>query len=198
MTLVDLTGVPEAVLPVAEFSDHLHLGSGFSDDGSQDPALKAQLQAAMAAIEARTGKILIRRPFVWTLHRWREPDRQALPVAPVPLVNEVTITDAAGVATVVDPARYWLVQDALRPHIAASGTVLPQVPEGGVIEIRFDAGYGADWAGVPHDLKQAVLLLAAHYHEFRHDGAGEAGAIPFGVLSLIEHYRTVRVIGGAW
>ncbi|MFN6951054.1 MAG: hypothetical protein ACK4NE_00460 [Albidovulum sp.] len=44
-------------------------------------------------------------------------------------------------------------------------------------------------------LAGAVLLLAARYHEFRHEpGAGQT--MPFGVTALIERWRTVRVLGG--
>ena len=52
MMLVEETTVPMSALPVAEFKDHLRLGSGFSDDGIQDALLDAHLRAAMAAIEA--------------------------------------------------------------------------------------------------------------------------------------------------
>jgi len=46
-------------------------------------------------------------------------------------------------------------------------------------------------------LQQAVMLLSAHYHEFRHDtGLGE-GCMPFGVTALIERFRVVRIGGGA-
>ncbi len=61
MMLVEQTTVPGAALPVAEFKDHLRLGTGFADDGVQDGVLEAYLRAAMAAIEARTGKILLTR-----------------------------------------------------------------------------------------------------------------------------------------
>ena len=59
MVLVELTTVPTGALPVTEFATHLHLGTGFADDGSQDAVLEAYLRAAMAAIEARIGKALI-------------------------------------------------------------------------------------------------------------------------------------------
>ncbi|MEY2961928.1 MAG: hypothetical protein RLZ60_1758, partial [Pseudomonadota bacterium] len=71
MMLVEQTTVPLAALPVAEFKGHLRLGSGFADDGLQDGVLVAALRAAIAAIEARTGKILIQRDFSWTVYRWR-------------------------------------------------------------------------------------------------------------------------------
>ena len=63
MMLIEETTVPDAALPVAEFRDHLQLGSGFSDDALQDPVLGVFLRAAMAAIEARVSKILIERNF---------------------------------------------------------------------------------------------------------------------------------------
>ena len=67
MMLVEETTVPLSALPVAQFKDRLRLGSGFSDDGLQDSVLESYLRAAIAAIEARTGKILIERAFTWTL-----------------------------------------------------------------------------------------------------------------------------------
>ena len=59
------------------------------------------------------------------------------------------------------------------------------------------AGYGPTWAEVPADLAQAMLMLAAHYYEYRSDTALGAGCMPFGVTALIERYRQVRMtLGG--
>jgi len=41
-----------------------------------------------------------------------------------------------------------------------------------------------------------VLLLAAHYYEYRDETALGEGCMPFGVSSLIERYRTVRLFAG--
>ncbi len=41
-----------------------------------------------------------------------------------------------------------------------------------------------------------MLLLAAHYYEYRHETALGGGCMPFGVTSLTERYRTVRLLGG--
>ena len=46
------------------------------------------------------------------------------------------------------------------------------------------------------DLAQAVMLLAAHYYEYRDETALAEGCMPFGVASLIERYRIVRLYGG--
>lgn len=195
MMLSEVTPVPQAALPVAEFKDHLRLGTGFADDGVQDALAESYLRAAMAAVEGRTGKALIAREFLLTLPDWRWPDSQTLPVAPVAALTSVTAFDRDGVAELIPPGRYRLVADLQRPRIAAAGTVLPGVPQGGRIDIRFTAGFGPSWSDVPADLAQAVFLLAATYHEERHD-AGEARGMPFGVTALIERWRTVRVLGG--
>jgi uncharacterized phiE125 gp8 family phage protein len=45
-------------------------------------------------------------------------------------------------------------------------------------------------------LAQAVLLLAAEYYEHRSDTGARDGGLPFSVVTLIERWRTVRVLGG--
>ncbi|WP_368187660.1 head-tail connector protein [Aestuariibius sp. HNIBRBA575] len=196
MMLVEETTVPLSALPVTQFKDHLRLGSGFADDAIQDGMLESFLRAAMAAIEARTGKILIEREFSWTLTLWRDCQSQALPVAPVSAVIEMVMINNARDETVADAGSYRLVPDMQRPRIEAVGGVLSPVPSGGSVRIGLLAGFGPDWADLPADLGQAVLMLAAHFYEYRHEAALGGGAMPYSVNALIERYRTVRVFGG--
>ena len=196
MMLVEQTTVPSAALPVAEFKDHLLLGTGFADDALQDGILENYLRASIAAIEARTGKILVTKQYTWSLTAWRETCRQALPLAPVFGLDELRIVDRTGAATIIDPAIYNVEPDMHRPRVWASGASLPSIPLGGTAELDFVAGYGAMWSNVPVDLGQAVFLLAAHYYESRAATSDGAGAMPFGVNTLIDRYRNVRVLGG--
>lgn len=196
MMLTEQSQTPLAVLPVAEFNDHLRLGTGFGDDGVQDGILETCLRAAMAAIEARTGKVLITRDFVWTLSAWRDLGSQTLPVAPVTALTALVIIDRLGAEAVVDPAKYILDQDTHRPRIVSSGFILPQIPVAGLARIEFTAGFGAAWGDLPADLAHAVMLLAAHYYEHRHETATNDGGMPFGVSTLVERYRNVRLFGG--
>ncbi|MDU8911071.1 head-tail connector protein [Aestuariicoccus sp. MJ-SS9] len=193
MMLVEETQVPEAALPVAELKRHLRLGTGFAEDDVQDAVLGSFLRAAMAAIEARTSKILLQRGFVLTLNGWRDPSAVSLPVAPVVSVTQLALVDRWGVATVVAPELYRLEQDADRPRLAAQGTALPTVVTGGAAEVRFAAGMASAFAELPADLAQAVLLLAAHYYEYRDDTSLGQGCMPFGVTSLLARYRPVRL-----
>ena len=194
--LVEITQVPQAALPVAPFKEHLRLGTGFTDDGLQDGILAGFLRAALAAVEGRTGKALIEREFQWTAPAWRGRDRQVLPVAPVSAVAEVAVLDAAAVPTVLPTAAWTFWPDMQAPSVVALSGAFPSVPLGGQVRIAFLGGFGPDWSDVPPDLQQAVLMLAAHYYEYRTDMALGSGCMPFGVTALIERYRPVR-IGGA-
>ena len=197
MMLIEETTVPDAALPVDAFKAHLRLGSGFGQEDVQDAVLKSFLRAAMAAIEARTGKVLIARSFSWSLTFWRDASAQALPVSPVVVVNRVAMVARDGVQTGVDAAVYWLERDGQRPRLRSAGTELPGIPSAGAVLVEFDAGYGADWDSLPVDMQQAVLMLAAHYYEYRNDTALADGCMPFGVSSLIERFKTIRIGMGA-
>lgn len=197
MMLIEETSVPDTALPVEQFKAHLRLGTGFGEDSLQDEVLKGFLRAAIAAIEARTGKALIERGFSWTLTGWRDRSGQVLPMAPVTDVAQVTLADALGVETVLDAGLYRLEADSQRPKLRPVGAWLPNVATGGAVRISFDAGFATDWGGLPADLGQAVLLLAAHYYEYRHETKLGDGCMPFGVTSLIQRYRNVRISFGA-
>ncbi|MBP0480997.1 head-tail connector protein [Sagittula salina] len=196
MMLVEETQVAEAALPVARLKDQLRLGSGFTETDLQDGVLASFLRAALAAVEARTSKALIQRSFVVSFLDWQERDTQTLPVAPVASITEVTLVDAFGAGQTVDAAQYRLVKDNFVPSLKALGT-FPTVPSRGAIEIRFQAGYGVQFDAVPADLQQAVLLLAAHYYEYRDETVLSQGCMPFGVTSLLARYQPVRMGLGA-
>lgn len=197
MMLIEETQVPDAALPVDALKRHLRLSSGFVEDSVQDDTLNSFLRAAIAAIEARTSKALILRGFIWTLHDWRDSAGIALPVGPVPDLTRLTVIDRYGSATIIDPTRYRLETDLHAPRIRPQGSALPTIPSGGSVEMLFKAGFGASFDHVPPDLMQAVLLLAAHYHEYRNETALGGGCMPFGVTALISRYRPVRVGFGA-
>ncbi|MEL6621011.1 MAG: head-tail connector protein [Pseudomonadota bacterium] len=196
MMLIEETAVPDGALPVDEFKAHLRLGSGFGTDSVQDAVLISFLRAAMAAIEARTSKVLIERAYSCAYTMWRDCDGQVLPVAPVSFVTAVAQVDRGGVRTDLDAATYWLERDAHRPRLRPVGASLPSIPPSGTVEVAFDAGYGPAWSDIPADLRQAVMLLAAHYYEYRDDTSLSDGCMPFGVTSLIERFKVMRLFGG--
>lgn len=196
MMLTEETSVLTSALPIQALKDHLRLGTGFSDGNMQDGLIESYLRAALSAIEGRTGKAILQRRFKLVLQDWRDASEQALPVAPVAGIVSVTLYTASGAATVLGASTYRLVADTHRPKLAAVGYLLPLAPTDGRIEVIFDAGFGATWAGVPPDLQQAVFLLAGQYYEQRNDFSEGVAGLPYPVQALIERWRTVRVLGG--
>ncbi|MDP0928249.1 hypothetical protein Q0601_13765 [Paracoccus onubensis] len=185
------------MLPVENLRAHLRLASGFGevDDGAEATALAGFLRAAIASVEARTGKVLLRRRFVMRLDDWRDRMGQALPLAPVISVEGIWIEGPQEQAVEIPRAAWRLLPDNDRPVIRPAGVMLPHVPRLGSVVIRFTAGFGATWQEVPADLAQAVLMLAAQFYEDR-GMTDRAAGLPFGVSALIERWRTVRTLAG--
>lgn len=197
MMLIEEGTVPDADLPLVAFKEHLRLGTGFGEENLQDSVLRGFLRAAMAAVEARTSKILLARDFSLTLGAWRNAAAQPLPVAPVQSILSMVLVDRFGGETSVAPAQFRLEQDSQKPRIRPIGQSLATIPLLGSVRVLFRAGMAPAWEGLPADLAQAVLLLAAHYYEYRDETSLSDGCMPFGVSSLIERYRPLRLyVGG--
>ena len=196
MMLIEETTVPDEALPVDQFKSHWRQGTGFGEDELQLAVLRGFLRASIAAIEARTGKVLISRNFSWTLTAWRDGSVQVLPVAPVNALTQVTLSNGNDVETEVPLSQFRLEQDSQRPRVCPVASVLPMIPTGGSVRLRFAAGFASDWDSLPADLGQAVLLLAAHYYEYRNETSLSDGCMPFGVSSLVQRYRPFRLTPG--
>ena len=197
MMLIEETTLPDAAFPLETFRRHLRMGTGFGNSTLQDDLLLGFLRGAVSAIEGRLSKALLVRGFSVTVTDWRRVDRMMFPLAPVTRVDSVTVTNATGAETALDPAAYWLDTGAPDPYLKPAGTSLPVIPARGNVRVSFTAGMAATIDDLPADLKQAVLMLAAHYYEFRDStGLGE-GCMPFGVTSLIQRYRPLRLGVGA-
>lgn len=194
--LIEDDEVMAAALPVEDFKAHLRLGRGFAGDTVQDAVLESFLRAAMSAVEGRTGKVLISRQFTWSIPRWTSREREGLPVGPVTSVDEVALLDGDDVAAVVDPLLYRLEKDTHFPVLRGRSVGLPMPPRDGSIRVRFTGGFGPGWDDLPPDLAQAVMLLAAHFYENREATGLGAGCMPFGVTSLLQRYRPMRLFSG--
>lgn len=192
MILIEQAAVAAAALPLAALRDQLRLGTGFDADTLQEALLESALRAALARVEGRTGKVLLARRFAWRIEGWRDAAGQVLPVAPVKALISVAMVDRLGAPVALDMAAVRLEPDAMRPMLLPAGGLLPQVPSGGAVEIVFDAGFAEEWDGLPPDLAQAVLMLAARYYEDR-EGAAEE---PAAVTALLAPWRNVRLSGG--
>ena len=199
MILTEVSAPPSAAVPVRAFAEHLRLGSGFADDGSQDAVLELYLRAAMAAIEARLGPGAAGARLRLdgdALARGREPGaagrRRCASVA------SVTLVEADGGETAVDPETWSVLRDSQRPRLVGRfGRSLPRIPRSGHAEIRFTRRVRRDLGrGAGRPAAGGVPAGGAFLREPRATAAPSAGSMPFGVLVLIEAYRATRIGGG--
>ena len=117
----------------------------------------------------------------------------SLPIANVLSVESVKYLDPAGTLQTISSANYY-VDTYSNPARIIPVNSWPQIhwrmPN--AVQIAFTAGYGATAASVPTTIKQAILLLAAHFYENRSDTIeGNLNNIPTGVQSLLNGEKWV-------
>lgn len=161
---------------------------------SEDELIAGLIRAAREEVEAQTGTALIDQNWRLALDSWPANGRVALMRHPVKQVLSVTVYGSEGEASVVDPQSYLL--DAMsrpaRLHFderPAPGRVMNG------IEVDFSAGFGEAGADVPDLLKRAMLLLVAHWYEFRAAFSADMQpvSIPDGFDRLIAGHRRGRL-----
>ncbi len=164
------------------------------DHDSEDALLDGLIRAAREEVEAACGLALVDQSWRLVLDKMPSTQRVLLRRHPVREVLSVTIYDQDGAASVIDPARYQLDAHArpARLHFV-DGPEPGQAMNG--IEIDFTAGFGEAGTDVPDLLKRAMLLLVAHWYEFRTYFAPSAQPVsyPPGYERLIAPWRTRRL-----
>lgn len=193
MMLKETAPAPHTPVPVRAFADHLRLGHGFSDDGAEDALLDLYLRNATAVIERRSGQALVRRTYLLKVTCWDRRGHLTLPIGPISEIESIRFL-TSGATVDLDPDDWHLTPGTHRQQVTGrhNGPLWP-LPPGAIAELRFAAGHGQTWNDVPDDLVQAVLLTAAQFYENRFGEMEAEGGLPFGVLSIIERNRPVRL-----
>lgn len=190
MALV-LTGAP-ALEPVTVSEAKAHLRV---DGTIEDTLIGSLILTSRLHIEAALGLALISQGWRLKLDRWPKAGAVELPLGPVQAVTAVRVLDGAGVAQTVPPESY-VADVAGNPArvVARGGWPAPGQPANGV-EIDFRAGFGATADDVPAPVRQALLLLVAHWYEHRDpiEVGSKDAAIPPAVSNLLQPYRAVRL-----
>ena len=102
-----------------------------------------------------------------------------------------------GVETPLANSFYALEQDMQRPRVKPVAGVLPAVPTGGVVASAFGQGMAPAGAACRQISGRPCSCLRRYYYEYRNETSVGEGYMPFGVSSLIERYRTVRLFAGS-
>jgi uncharacterized phiE125 gp8 family phage protein len=192
MPLILTSGPAVEPVTLAEAKSHLRV-----DGTAEDTLIASLIVTSRLHVEAVAGLGLIAQSWSWYLDAWPRGHAVKLPVHPVQSIAAVRLYDESAAATTLDPATYFLDGVAAPPRLVRHGA-LPWPRPGRVangIEIAFIAGYGNAAADVPAPIRQAILLLVAHWYEHRSplEPGPQPEPLPDMVSDLLAPYRAVRL-----
>ncbi len=191
MGLVQLSGPGAEPLSIDEIKAHLRL-----DGMNEDVLLQSLLLTSRLHIETALGLALITQSWSLVLDAWPADGLVHLPIAPVQLVSAVRVSDPNGLMVTLDGGEYD-VDASGRParlYRKKGSWPVPARKTAG-IEIDISAGFGGSANDVPEPVRQALLLLVAHWYEHRDpiEIGTPSTAVPQAVSRLLNPYRAVRL-----
>lgn len=165
---------------------------------TEDTELQAYLDAAIAKLDGHAGELgrcLISQTWRQDYDYWTPALR--LPFPDVSSVTSIAYLDTDAASQTVSSSLYDLTEDDQSSRIvfreAFTGPTLT-TDRPAAVKVTFVAGYGATAATVPAPIRQAILMLGAHYYANREAGlVGVSGSeMPLAVEALIAPYRRPR------
>lgn len=201
-----------AIEPVTLAEAKAHARIDIDDD---DAYVTTLIQAARQWIEEATGRCLITQTWRLDLDQWPigsiEDDWSGVREGPITLLDAPFVTlkksPCASIVSVAtldedDASTTWAASNyylAKRPNgygrvVRKSGVSWPDigVRASGAINITFTAGYGALASSVPFPLRQALMMLVAHWYETREPVIERGNPVALTVESLLAAYRVLR------
>lgn len=141
MRLSVVTPPTGQVVSVVELRAHARL-----DDWNDAADLTAKIAAAVARVEALTGRALLTRTVREVARAWPTSGLYAVGMAPLVALTSATV---GGV-------------DLTSSVVTIGDQLVLEAPPSGVVDLVYSCGYGGA-ANVPADLRHAALMLAAHW-----------------------------------
>jgi len=191
MALV-MTAAPAAEpISLAEAKAHLRV-----DADDEDALISSLIVAARLLVERTLGLALVTQGWSYFLDHWPERGCITLPLLPVQAVGAVTVHDDDGGTAVLDADSYAVDVLSAPARLVLTST-LPSLATRAFngFEVAFTAGYGDAGSDVPPPIRQALLLLVAHWFERREPVELGAGTqqVPAIAAGLLQPYRRVRL-----
>ncbi|QDZ01117.1 hypothetical protein FQ775_12420 [Nitratireductor mangrovi] len=175
---------------VPECRAHLRI-----DHTSEDDLIAGLIRAAREEVESHAGLALIEQDWRLALDGWPRSGQVALPRHPVTEILSVTVYGEDGEAALVEPADYQLDTLSRPARLLVKSPEPPGLAMNGV-EVDFRAGFGPAGTDVPDLLKRAMILLVAHWYEFRASFGpqDQPVSLPEGYQRLLAGYRSKRLL----
>ena len=191
MPLVLLSGPAVEPVSLAESKAHLRV-----DHASEDALIASLVLTSRLHIEAAFGLALVTQTWRLVRDAWPDGDRIDLPLGPLQAIEAVRVATAPATITVLPAADYEVDGVGSPPRLVAVGQRFPaSTRKTGGIEIDMRVGYGDAAADVPEPIRQAILMLVAHWYEHRDpiEIGTPATRIPAAVGDLLAGLRKVRL-----
>jgi uncharacterized phiE125 gp8 family phage protein len=190
MSLTMTAGPALEPVSLAEAKAHLRV-----DGIAEDALITSLIVTSRLQLEALLGLALISQSWLWRFDAWPN-NAITFPLRPVLSVVSVRVQNADLSFATIPPAEYSLDGHGMPARLVPmhAGFPSPGVPALG-IEIQLTAGFGAAVSDVPAPLRQAILLLVAHWFENREPEAvaGTPARLPEAIAGLVASYRMVHL-----
>lgn len=155
------------------------------DGSAEDVLITSLIAAATSAVEEETGRALVTQ--TWDYAIPQPSGSVSLPLAPVASISAMSYYDPADVSQSITVSDYYLFKDGDRACVEPKDGVSWPTMKGrqDALTITFVAGVAG--TAVPVALKQAILLIIAHWFENR-----EAVGKKLDTLPLAYEYLTAQ------
>lgn len=172
----------------------------------EDGLMAGYLLAARQACEDFTGRVFSTQtwemkldngwPTVFDRPSVSRRTRIVLPNPPAQSIVSIAYIDSTGALQTLNPTQYSFSKGDIFGIIdQAYGVSWPTVRcQLEAITVRFVAGYGGNPSGLPEPIRQAILLLVAHFYAYRTAVVADVrvtpAELPMGVKFLLQSYVT--------
>lgn len=179
--------LPPVDTPVSltQAKTHLRCEASVDDDYITD-----LIKTATSFVEQKINRKLLTQT-------WRQyvdgvgPDGTiCLQIRPPQFISEVTVYDSLGNPSVLDAQDYSLKQYASPPTVTLKTGIST-----GTAELDVVAGFGDTATDVPGSILRAILVLVAHWYEFRGaiDVSQQPASIPSGFETLLAPFMEPKL-----
>ncbi len=190
MTLFRISGPPAEPVTLVEAKAHLR-----ASHDSEDGLIEGLVRAAREDLERQTGLVLIDQNWRLAVDTLPASGMLTLSKHPIRSIDTVTVYGADGTPITL-PAGAWEADLHSRPvRLRLDAGIAPAGRVMNGIEVDFTAGFGEAGTDVPDTLKRAILILTAHWYEFRGGFGPEDQPVsyPPGYDRLISSHRVRRL-----
>lgn len=161
------------------------------DTAADDAIITALITTARQYTERYLQQSLLQQTWLMWLDaaEYEGSNRYRLRYSPIESVTEVKLYSDSD-SVIIEPSSYRLSGDELILVAARSGNIRLH----DALSIEYVAGYGDSSDKVPEVIRHAMLMLIAHWYEYR-EASGDvvigtqSREIPFGVTAILSGYR---------